>query len=67
MKKIDILNFITSNRKSPNDIKTITELRSHLGVTNDQALSAMLAELQQLRVVRELEKDGEKAYQVMHK
>jgi hypothetical protein len=66
MKKIDILNFITSNRKLPNDIKTFTELRSHLG-GDEKALTDMLNELKQLRVVREVEKEGEKAFQVMTK
>lgn len=67
MKKIDILNFITNYRKSPNDVKTISELRSHLNVSDTQALDNLLAELQQLRVVKEVEKNGEKAYQVTTK
>ena len=36
MKKIDILNFITNFRKSPNDVKTYNELISHLGAANEQ-------------------------------
>ena len=67
MKKIDILNFITNFRKSPNDIKTYSELVSHLGAANEQALSQMLNELLQLKVVRQVEVDGEKAYQVTSK
>jgi hypothetical protein len=67
MKKIDILNFITNFRKSPNDIKTYAELVNHLGAANEQALSQMLNELLQLKVVRQIEVDGEKAYQVTSK
>jgi DNA-binding HxlR family transcriptional regulator len=67
MKKIDILNFITNFRKSPNDIKTYSELVNHLGAANEQALSQMLNELLQLKVVRQIEVDGEKAYQVTSK
>jgi hypothetical protein len=67
MKKIDILNFITNFRKSPNDIKTYNELVSHLGSANEQALNQMLGELLQLRVVKQLEVNGEKAYQVTTK
>lgn len=67
MKKIDILNFITDFRKSPNDIKTYSELVNHLGAANEQALNQMLNELLQLRVVRQIEVDGQKAYQVTSK
>jgi hypothetical protein len=67
MKKIDILNFITNFRKSPNDIKTHSELVNHLGSANEQALNQMLSELLQLKVVRQIEVDGEKAYQVTSK
>ncbi len=67
MKKIDILNFITNFRKSPNDIKTYTELLTHIGPANEGALTQMLAELQQTRVLRETERNGEKAYQVVTK
>jgi hypothetical protein len=65
MKKIDILNFITNFRKTPNDIKTRTQLLSHLGSSNESAIDAMLAELQQSKVVRETQLNGEKAYQVV--
>jgi hypothetical protein len=67
MKKIDILNFITDFRKSPNDIKTIKEIRSHLKVNDDQALVSMLEEMKQLRALRETEKNGERAFQVTAK
>ena len=67
MKKIDILNFITNFRKAPNDIKTYTELLSHLGSTNEQNLNQLLAELQQTRVLKQTEKNGEKAFQVVTK
>ena len=67
MKKIDILNFITNFRKSPNDIKTYDELIAHLGISNETAVKQMLAELQQTRVLKETEREGKKAYQVVHK
>ena len=67
MKKIDILNFITNFRKSPNDIKTYNELISHLGAANEQTLNQMLGELLQLKVVKQVEINGEKAYQVTTK
>ena len=51
MKKIDILNFITNFRKSPNDIKTHSELLNHLGTANEAAVNTMLQELLTLKVV----------------
>jgi hypothetical protein len=65
LKKIDILNFITDSRKAPNDIKTHAQLISHLGNDNEPAIAAMLSELKAQKVVREVEKGGEKAYQVI--
>ncbi len=67
MKKIDILNFITDFRKSPNDIKTYGQLVSHLGAQNESSIQAMLNELKQLGVVKEMQQHGEKAYQVARK
>jgi len=67
MKKIDILNYITDFRKSPNDIKTYSQLVNHLGTQNEPAVQAMLSELKQLGVVRETEHQGQKAYQVAKK
>lgn len=67
MKKIDILNFITDFRKSPNDIKSYTELVNHLGVDKEALLNQLLQELQQTRVLKQTEKNGEKAYQVTAK
>jgi hypothetical protein len=67
MKKIDILNFITNFRKSPNDVKTYGELLAHLGESNETAIRQMLAELQQTRALKETELNGQKAYQVVHK
>lgn len=67
MKKIDILNFITDFRKSPNEIKTLAEIRTHLNVTDDLALVNMLEEMKQLRTLREVEKGGERAFQVAAK
>jgi hypothetical protein len=67
MKKIDILNFITNYRKSPNDIKTYNQLLSHIGPTNEANLNQFLAELQQSRVLKETQLNGEKAFQVVTK
>jgi hypothetical protein len=67
MKKIDILNFITNFRKAPNDIKTYSELLAHLGESNETIVQQMLGELQQTRVIKETELNGQKAYQVVTK
>jgi hypothetical protein len=67
MKKIDVLNFITNFRKAPNDVKTRAQLLEHIGQGNEGALDSMLNELQQARVVRETQHNGEKAYQVIAK
>lgn len=65
MRKIDILNFITDFRKAPNDIKTHHQVLSHLGESHEVAISQMLTELQQAKVIRQTELNGEKAYQVI--
>lgn len=65
MRKIDILNFITDFRKAPNDIKTYTQLIKHLGADQESVIGQMLSELQQAKVVREVEVEGERAYQVI--
>lgn len=65
MRKIDILNFITDFRKAPNDSKTYTQLLSHLGVMNEQTMMQMLTELQDARVIRQTEMNGERAFQVI--
>jgi len=67
MKKIDILNFITNFRKAPNDIKTLGEIKSHLNITDESALLTMLTEMKNMRTLREVEKDGERAFQVAAK
>jgi hypothetical protein len=67
MKKIDILNFITNFRKTPNDVKSYSELLAHIGPDKEAGLNQLLTELQQTRVLRETEKNGEKAYQVTAK
>jgi hypothetical protein len=67
MKKIDILNYITNFRKAPNAIKTYSEIKEHLRVEQDAALLQMLEEMKQLRTLRELEKNGERAFQVAAK
>jgi hypothetical protein len=65
MKKIDILNFITDFRKEPNSIKTYREILNKIGPTNEMLLKSMLQELEQGRVIRETQREGEKAYQVI--
>ena len=65
MKKIDILNFITDFRKSPNSIKTYRDIINHLGSHHVSSIDAMLDELQKNKVVKLSELDGEKAYQVI--
>ena len=65
MKKIDILNFITDCRKAPNSTKTYSQLVNHLGAGNEDTLKQMLFELQQARVVKESEVNGEKGYTVI--
>ena len=65
LKKVDVLNFITDFRKAPNDIKTHEALISHLGTDNEPTITAMLGELMAQKVVRQVEKDGKKAYQVI--
>jgi hypothetical protein len=65
MKKIDILNFITNFRKAPNDIKTHAQLVEHLGIPNEALINQLLAELQQGKVVKETQLNGERAWQVI--
>jgi DNA-binding IclR family transcriptional regulator len=65
MKKIDILNYITDFRKYPNRIISHQELLNHLGLANESVVNTLLADLQQAKVVRETELNGEKAYQVI--
>jgi hypothetical protein len=65
MKKIDILNFITDFRKSPNSVKTHNQLLSHLGPVNESAMNSLITELAQAKVVKVTELNGEKAYQVI--
>lgn len=67
MKKIDILNFITDFRKAPNQIRTLAEIRTHIGATDETALAALLEEMKQMRTLREVEKNGERAFQVAAK
>jgi hypothetical protein len=65
IKKVDILNFITDFRKAPNDVKTHSQLMTHVGTQHENAVSAMLGELMAQKVVKLTEKNGEKAYQVI--
>jgi hypothetical protein len=67
MKKIDILNFITHFRKEPNGIKTYAEIKDHLRAEQDAPLQHMLEEMKQMRTLREIEKNGERAFQVAAK
>lgn len=67
MKKIDILNFITNFRKSPNAIKTLTEIRVQMGASDEHSLLRLLEEMKQMRTLKEVEKNGEKAFQVTAK
>lgn len=67
MKKIDILNFITDFRKTPNQVKTYQQLVDHLGTQHEPTLKGMLAEMKQLGVLRETDLEGQKAYQVAKK
>lgn len=67
MKKIDILNYITDFRKSPNEIKTVTEIKNHLKAADEGALLSMLDEMKNMRTLREVEKNGERAFQVAAK
>lgn len=67
MKKIDVLNFITSFRKAPNDIKTYAQLVANFGADKESLLQQCISELQQTKVLRETQLNGEKAYQVVTK
>jgi hypothetical protein len=67
MKKIDILNFITNFRKAPNEVKSLSEIKAQFNIADDALLLAMLEEMKQMRSVREVEKNGEKAFQVAAK
>ena len=67
MKKIDILNFITSFRKEPNAIKAYQDILSNVGKGDDAQLKSLLEELKQSRVLKEIDADGQKAFQVVTK
>lgn len=67
LKKVDILNFITDFRKTPNEIKSLSELKEHLKQSDEAPLLAMLEEMKQLKALREVEKNGERAFQVTAK
>jgi hypothetical protein len=67
MKKIDILNFITDFRKSPNSAKTYAEIAAHLNPANEVLLKQLLDELQKTKVIRETEENGHKIYRVVHR
>jgi hypothetical protein len=67
MKKIDILNFITDFRKAPNNSKTLSEIRNHIGVNDEEVLLRVIDEMKKMRTLREIEKNGERAFQVAAK
>lgn len=67
MRKIDILNFITDFRKVPNQVKTLAEIKAYVGSFDELQLISMLEEMKQMRTLRELEKNGERAFQVIAK
>ena len=67
VKKIDILNYITNFRKAPNDIKTYAQIVEHIGNANEPLVNQLLNELQQTRVLKETQLNGQKAYQVVTK
>ena len=67
MKKIDILNFITNFRKTPNEVKTHEELVAHIGSQHSTDMQEMLNDLMKTGVLKETVKNGEKAYQVTKK
>ncbi|MBN8576499.1 MAG: hypothetical protein KF775_06955 [Cyclobacteriaceae bacterium] len=67
LKKVDILNFITDFRKAPNQIKSLAEITAHLKLENEGTLLPLLEEMKSLRTLREVEKDGERAFQVTAK
>jgi hypothetical protein len=67
MKKIDILNFITNFRKAPNDIKTYNDILRHSGVSDETKLNQFIGELKQIGTIKEVDLNGERAFQVTHK
>jgi hypothetical protein len=67
MKKIDILNFITNFRKAPNTVKTYKDILLNSGVSDETKLNQFLGELKQIGTIKEVELDGERAFQVTHK
>lgn len=66
IRKVDILNFITDFRKAPNEIKSLSELKTHLKA-DETTLLTLLEEMKQLRTLREVEKNSERAFQVAAK
>ncbi len=67
MKKIDILNFITDFRKNPNQVKTLQEIKSQFNISDETILLPLLEEMKQMRTLREVEKEGARAFQVAAK
>jgi hypothetical protein len=65
MKKIDILNYITDSRKAPNQVKTYQEILANVAKGDELTLFQLLNDLQQTKVLKETELNGEKAYQVV--
>jgi hypothetical protein len=67
MKKIDILNFITSFRKAPNEIKSYSDILANFNGADEAQFKVLLEELKQSRVLKEIDSDGKKLYQVVTK
>jgi hypothetical protein len=67
MKKIDILNYITSFRKEPNAVKTYQEIFSNVGKGDEAQLKLLIEELKQSRVLKEIDANGQKSFQVVTK
>ncbi len=67
MKKIDILNFITSFRKAPNDIKSYNDILTNFNGADEAQFKALIEELKHSRVLKEIDSEGKKSYQVVTK
>lgn len=65
MKKIDILNYITDFRKTPNNTRTHAELLAHLGSERESEIEQLLSELKQTKLVIEGEQDGQRTFRVV--
>jgi hypothetical protein len=46
---------------------TLDEIRAHIGASDEAALLRLLEEMKQMRTLREVEKNGERGFQVTAK